>query len=340
MKEDLERRESGAFSLKRQRQDELGEEQLQAQKLSKLEEQGARMRRERERALREKRIREESLYSQERNNGDGTTEDYGRTTAAAAAAASDRTSTVPENDRTVKVRWAREREPAAAAIDSTQLKELFSAFGDVDHAFLRKDKRIKLHSSPRKQNVATGIVVFNSIVGAYNAIQDIRKMDEVDETYRLFESVTWFAGSEPAVLQQDELKRKSSASPPPTAVLQDAAPSTPQPASLDGRAQPALSSSTKPSFPGLSTSHSPSTPSKLGPTDGSDGLDPSLKRVPSFASFSSTPKTPSFSGFRSSTMAQNSPSLEELTMIRLKNAERKRLKEEIRRKEQRDEVER
>ncbi|CAD0106228.1 unnamed protein product [Aureobasidium uvarum] len=57
----------------------------------------------------------------------------------------------------------------------------------------------------------------------------------------------------------------------------------------------------------------------------------SLRKVPSFASFRSaknSPVAPSVS----------SPSLEELTMIRLKNAEKRRLEEQIRKQEAEDEV--
>lgn len=66
-----------------------------------------------------------------------------------------------------------------------------------------------------------------------------------------------------------------------------------------------------------------SLPSTPKPSRGPDGL----RKVPSFASFKGTPK------------ATSSPSMEEITMIRLKNAERRRLAEKIRKEEAEAEAE-
>ena len=67
-----------------------------------------------------------------------------------------------------------------------------------------------------------------------------------------------------------------------------------------------------------------STPT-ASPQPNSDGL----KKKPSFASFSPAAlNTPNGSPF-GKTLGVNSPSLEEMTMIRLKNAEKRRLAAEI-----------
>ncbi|KAK5746574.1 hypothetical protein LTR17_000590 [Elasticomyces elasticus] len=69
------------------------------------------------------------------------------------------------------------------------------------------------------------------------------------------------------------------------------------------------------------TPTAPSTPQR---STGSNGAG--LKKAPSFASFKATPGgTPG---------AANSPSLDELTMMRLKNAERRRMEEKIRKEEE------
>jgi len=57
-----------------------------------------------------------------------------------------------------------------------------------------------------------------------------------------------------------------------------------------------------------------------------------LRKMPSFSSFSATSNTPKSSPFIKS-LGINSPSLEEMTMIRLKNAERRRLADEVRRQD-------
>ncbi|TKA69827.1 hypothetical protein B0A55_07500, partial [Friedmanniomyces simplex] len=67
----------------------------------------------------------------------------------------------------------------------------------------------------------------------------------------------------------------------------------------------------------------PSTPLRNGDA-GKNGAG--LKKAPSFASFKGTPAGGTPKG-------ANSPSLDEITMIRLKNAERRRLEEKIRREE-------
>ena len=124
--------------------------------------------------------------------------------------------------------------------------------------------------------------------------------------WKAFDSVFWAANKEPDSINANQSIRDSPGS----------APSTPD--------------------PNRSTRHPvdmqrgsiPSTPTAT-PQANANGL----KSKPSFASFSaavtSTPKgSPVAKG-----LGMNSPSLEELTMIRLKNAEKKRLAAEIERQD-------
>jgi len=208
---------------------------------------------------------------------------------------------VSEIDRTVKARWS--REGSGADIDKDRLIKLFEAFGPVENAFLLKDKKQKTGHGKSKTVVATGVVVFTSVVGAHAAVQDFKKQAEPD--FRLLESVFWAANKEP------EFIRNSS----PISPAVDDKQSPPTPLSAKSRPSHELPGMDKP----------PSTPSRNANGNG-------LRKAPSFASFSPAGlKTPQSSPFANS--ATQSPSLEELTMIRLKNAEKKRLEEQIRRDE-------
>lgn len=79
---------------------------------------------------------------------------------------------VPGIDRTIKVRWV--REGRGEAMDKTRLSELFSKFGNIEHAFLKKDRKERIGERQKKKMVATGIVVYSSIVGAHAAVLDAK----------------------------------------------------------------------------------------------------------------------------------------------------------------------
>lgn len=201
---------------------------------------------------------------------------------------------VEEIDRTVKVRWA--KDGIGAQIDKDSLSTLFARFGSVENVVLQ-EKRQRLGDRKEKVLVTTGLVVYSSVVGAHAAVLDAQKQSEPE--FQGFESVFWASNKEPEFLQT---ARPTSAGPESTAAT--ATPSgTPKVRSRHD-------------IPGLDT------PTKTG-TNGHG-----LKKAPSFASFSPAgPKT-------SQGTPQGGASLEEMTMIRLKNAERKRLEEQIRRNEE------
>ncbi|KAJ9627847.1 hypothetical protein H2203_003065 [Taxawa tesnikishii (nom. ined.)] len=285
MKEDLERRESGFFKRKREEEDE--EEKLERE-IRRLAEDGKRRRKEREEVLNREKLEEEERLDKEMN---------GEVRVANESNVPRGGTEVPEIDRTVKVRWA--KEGLGEGIDKERLTQLFTKFGKVDNAALLKEKRQRIGDRREKVTVATGIVVFASVVGAYTAVEDTKKQQEPE--YRTFDSVFWASNKEP-----DFFQKRTSASPPANGV---ASPAT-----------PAAKSRAKHDIPGLN--QSPSTPSNSSPN--SNGI----RKVPSFASFS-TPKNSPFGK-----PSAQSPSLEEITIIRLKNAEKRRLEEQIRKQEE------
>ncbi|KAF2838172.1 pre-mRNA-splicing factor cwc23 [Patellaria atrata CBS 101060] len=144
------------------------------------------------------------------------------------------------------------------------------------------------------RKIASAGVIFTSIVGAHAAVEDAAK--QKDSEWSCIKSVFWLEGKEPDILQ-DILNMTSSSS-----------------------------TSTKERVQSLgSTPSTPISPFKSGGNG--------LKKVPSFASFSSTNlNTPINSPYMKG--GAQSPSLEEMTMIRLKNAEKRRLEEQIRKQEQ------
>ncbi|KAI5304284.1 hypothetical protein KEM56_006665 [Ascosphaera pollenicola] len=217
-------------------------------------------------------------------------------------------STVPEEDRMVKVRWI--REGLDAQLDKDRLSTLFSGFGKIESAFLLMDKKQRIgelgsKQSGKKQLMATGIIGFASIAGAHTAMQDTEKQkgDEWDAIY----SVAWAKGQAPdfASTQSEtttlssESKRDSSAEPHRKA-----------PRNLYN-------------FPGLNIPAS----NPLGPNKTPMG------KAPSFASFSSANAT-SQKQTTTTDKPLSGPSFEEITLARLSeaahNAEKKKLEEQLR----------
>jgi DnaJ family protein C protein 17 len=201
---------------------------------------------------------------------------------------------VADIDRSVKVAWSKEGE--GAAIDKERLTTIFTTFGKLQDVAMLKEKKKRLGESKSKSLVASALIVYESVVGAHAAVSDFKKRQSEPE-FKALESVYWASNKEPEFLQR---------------------PSTPVSASPSTEA-PKSASRPMHEIPGL---NSPITPLKQA--------GGGLRKVPSFASFSSaknSPVAPSVS----------SPSLEELTMIRLKNAEKRRLEEQIRKQEAEDE---
>ena len=294
MKDDLEARERG---VKRGREEEEGDEEKLEREIRRLAEDGKRRRREKEDLL-----RKEMLQEAERGTTDGSgAEPSGvhtpnRTTNGNQG--------VSELDRMVKVRWAQEGQ--GASIGEERIIALFSRFGKIESAHLLNPKMLRLGKQKKKQLAVVCIIQFASVVGAHAAVEDFQKQRGLD--WELFDSVFWAANKEPDFLSAYQ---SGSESPAPS-------PSTP---SRNGRGiSPA-------DF--LNQDNRPSTPS-----DSIKNAGDGLRKMPSFSSFSSSAfNTPKASPFGKG-LGVNSPSLEEMTMIRLKNAEKKRLADEIRRQDE------
>ena len=302
MKEDLERRESSAFKRKRT---EVDAEERFEQELRRLAEDGRRRRKEREEAL----LREQTSAEQDENETTGIVNSALEPDTAESAATSD--GGVPEVRRTVKVRWR--REGSGISFDKASLERLFGTFGEIQSTLILRDRKVRLGDGEGKRLMATGFVVFKSIVGAHAAVQGLKHQSGAD--WSLFESVEWAEGKEPDCIRPKITSTTS-------ATTSEPAPAAP-PYSADEAWEPHTFDGSKKR---QSASHSSHTlyyrrRYRLGSKD---------HKPPAFSFSSSNLNT--VAGSSVSTGPQN-PSLEEITMIRLRNAERKRLEEQIRNEE-------
>ncbi|KAI5368329.1 putative DnaJ domain, Chaperone J-domain superfamily [Septoria linicola] len=155
-------------------------------------------------------------------------------------------------------------------------------------------KKTKVEGEKHKKEYTTALLVYESIVSAHSAVTDFPRYAKEDQDWELFENVNWAGGKEPDCIPKTKT---------PTAVPLA---STPQKA---------------PTTPGIDRI-------KAGAIDGGGGGG--LRKVPSFGSFKGTPKA-------AGTPSQASTgglSMEDATMIRLKNAERRRLAEKLRKEEE------
>ena len=275
MKEDLERRESGAFKRKREEVD--AEEEFERE-LRRLAEDGKKRRKEREETLRKE---AEEVRGRGENGVDSGEVVEEKTNA---------TGEVPEMDRSVTLRYPHNSE--TQDIGKSEVTNRFERFGQIEDVVLR-EKKIKAEGEKHRRSYMTAVLVYKSIVGAHAAVTDFPKLSvSLPGTFGIFEAVDWAAGQQPSSL--------------PT-YTPTSAPQTPA-----SKARPRAEDL-------LNGRAAPVTPVQNG------GAGAGLKKVPSFGSFKGTPM--------SAAKAQNSPSLDEITMIRLKNAERRRMEERIRKEE-------
>ncbi|KAI2789859.1 hypothetical protein POX_d05357 [Penicillium oxalicum] len=206
---------------------------------------------------------------------------------------------VSELDRSVKVRWVREGQ--GADWDAELLKSLCAPFGEIEGAFVLKDKRARVEGKKGKVTYGLGVVVFKSIVATQAAVLDgEKKIMRKEGEWALVDSIVYASGAAPDL-------GFSTANEPAVSTSKTTAdtPNAPSPAS----AKPAFS------FAGLKS-----------------GV-PSSGKAPSFGSFPSAGgNPPKVSSFNPSA-ASSTPSLQEITMMRLKNAqrekERKALEEQL-----------
>lgn len=275
------------------------EEKLQAE-IERIAEDGRRRRREVEDRLKKELEEEEKIVQQE--------EEEARRAADRSSQRVDRSqeggTNVPELERAVKVRWY--REGRGLELDKDRLSSLFSPFGTIESVAMLKDKRQRIGDKREKKTVATGVVVFASIVSAHAAVLDSEKrrhqsVGQTDSDWAIMESVSWASGAQPDLGMGAEAR-----------------PASPLPAQ---EKKPATSTKSSFNFPGAKAAMSDGAAKKPG--------------KPSFASFGSAAASANTTKPASSeeAKASSTPSMEELTFMRLKNAqrekERKALEEQL-----------
>lgn len=293
MAEDLERRESGAF---KRAKEELDAEQLLEREIARLQEDGRKRRKQMEEEIK-KAVHVEVEEAKVEPEPWGTAPLGG--------------TNVDAIHRTVKVRWV--KDDASKHINKDTLETMFGRFGHVDSTLVLKEKEKKTRLSDGqkvKQIIGSAAIVFSSIVSAHKAVED-KKDQEFDQ----FQKIEWADGKGP-----DMSAFSNSTKSPPQNLPRRDIPTTP--------AQPP----TKPrsAFPGLDSNFSTPVSSfkeRAGIPNGAQG--DGLRRVPSFSSFNVS-NTPGNSPWAK---GPDTPSKEEITMIRLRNAEKKRMEEKIRREE-------
>lgn len=286
--------------IKRPREEEEGAEEKLEREIRRLAEDGKRRRKEREDALR-KEIQKETEDAEAIANTPGSSNGHvnGATTAP---------STVSEIDRTVKVRWPVDGRGGSITADG--VKELFSAFGPIESADLLNPKMLRLGKKQKKQLALVCMIQYKSVVGAHAAVEDFPKQDGSE--WEIFDSVFWAANKEPDFITAHQGSRT---------------------ATVSSLATPTLNGRSKSPYAFSRFDSQASTPAGSPKADGGG-----LKKMPSFASFSPAAfHTPKGSPFGKG-LGANSPSLEEMTMIRLKNAEKKRLAAEIERQDKEDDA--
>lgn len=331
MKEDLEAREragdAGAAAAQRglkrtwmmsSAADNEAEERLERE-IQRIAENSQRRRREAE----EKLMREaEEEEKQERLATEQEREERDRSGVRVDRSKEGGTN-VPELERAVKVHWI--REGPGEAFDKDRLKELFATFGTVENTFLLKDKRQRVGEKKEKKTVATGVVVFTSIVSAHSAILDSAKKIKsgVHGDWAILDSVAWASGTGP-----DLNSRLHSHSPVPTPIASPksttSSTSTPSVPLSTGDG----STNNKSAFDFASLKKGPGTPAAKAGSGKPSFTSFSARPPPAAPSDSSTTKNP----------ALTTPSLEEITLMRLKTAqrekERKALEEQLRREDE------
>ncbi|KAF9700087.1 hypothetical protein EKO04_001909 [Ascochyta lentis] len=311
MKEELERREreSANFgaSLKRKRAENMSEAEKREQEIQRLAEDGRRRRKEMQ-ERREKARKEDE--------------------AAAAATAEPVKSQEPQApkpgqsadiDRTIKVRFHRDSE--TAAWDRDTIRSLFSKYGNIDSVIITgKDKKLKLEGQKLRKLVATVFIVYKRLDHAHAAVSDAK------EDFPALESVAWVNG-EPDLTST---AAHANGIAPKTASLEEITMMRLKEAGKKqmeeqtrkhAAAEEAVKAARAPTF---ATPANPSTPSTPVPKSFRASLNSSLGTTPlSVPKFSFSPMTPS-SG--------------EVTKMRLKNAEKKQLEEQIRKREAAEEA--
>ncbi|KAF9889594.1 hypothetical protein FE257_007102 [Aspergillus nanangensis] len=276
--------------------DDDAEEKLQRE-IDRIAEDGKRRRKEMEEKLKKEMEEEEKVIRAE--------EEEAQRAADRSSQRVDRSenTNVTELDRGIKVRWV--REGRGVDIDADRLRGMCAPFGKIENVLVLKDKRQRIGDAREKKMVATGVVIFASIVSAHAAVLDGEKKKDKWSSeggdWNTVVSVFWASGSQPDLgVETATAQSEKSASP----------------------AEPAAPPRSSFNFAGLKSA-------------GSNGAGTKLAKAPSFGSFATAKAGGSSKSAQgASTSLAGTPSLEEVTIMRLKNAqrekERRALEEQLR----------
>ncbi|KAJ5802903.1 uncharacterized protein N7503_005353 [Penicillium pulvis] len=302
MVEDLEKRErAGAAAqrgVKRSWMEENDAEAKLAAEIERIAQDGRRRRKEAQEKLQRELDEEQKVIERE--------EEEKRKAADRSSQRVDRSqeTNVSELERSVKVRWV--REGRGVELEAEGLRGLFAPFGPVEAIVVLKDKRKKLEGKKGKVTLATGMIVFTSIVSAHAAVLDgEEKIRSADGDWAIIDSVCWASGDGPDLGAAAGSVSKE----------QDSGPST----STSDTSKPAAASAFN--FPGL----------KSAPNSG---------KTPSFGSFGSAAASmkPNASSFNASARPTGMPSFQDEVLMKMKAAqrekERKALEEELAREDE------
>ena len=280
------------------------DEDERKREFERLKEEGARFRMEMDERKRRKAEEEEKAEADasaaveahkttEMQDADRTDEQ-----AAGASAGAGKKSRFTELDRTIRVRL--KRKGKGETFDKTDLELLFRQFGPIEACVIKSSGG---GSAEKEKKYRTALIVFEDITGAHAAVKHDRDEDP-DDDWKIFRDITWASGKEPD-LGVDKATTGGKAPVKKTQTSDE----------TGSKAEPTMEKS---EFPRAAPAPAPAR---------SNG------RVPTF----------SFNGAKASTTAPpiipaadiSTNDYESITIMRMREraAERKRLADEIRRKE-------
>ncbi|KAJ5939119.1 hypothetical protein N7466_002253 [Penicillium verhagenii] len=305
MVEDLEKRErAGAAAqrgLKRSWMEENDAEAKLAAEIERIAQDGRRRRREAQEKLQRELDEEQKVIDRE--------EEEARKAADRSTQRVDRSqeTNVSELERSVKVRWV--REGRGVELESEGLRGLFAPFGAVEAIVVLKDKRKRVEGKKGKVTLATGMIVFASIVSAHAAVLDgekkIRHAGPGDGDWAVIDSVGWASGDGPDLgPAAGPASSKDKESVPPVSTTETNKSAAPRAFN----------------FPGLNSA-------------------PNSAKAPSFGSFGSAAASmkPQASSFNASVRPAGMPTFQDEVLMKMKAAqrdkERKALEEQLARED-------
>jgi len=219
---------------------------------------------------------------------------------------------VGEMDRAVKVRWR--RQGFGEDLDKDRIIKLFSRYGDIDSVVILKDKKRKLEDAKGKVMVATAVIVYKSIAAAHATVDE--GIDKLMTDFDTVESIYWAKNEEPHIISNLSTPHRGAKSNGDTPI------NTP---SMDEITQIRLRMASR---------------RQQDLRDAESNSGPGLRKVPSFASFTTanTPQKPIPSSSTINTPNGNgSPALELLQRRKEQEVERRRLEAQIRQEEEAEE---